>query len=408
MVMSTSARADKDKPKGAPFRPFRLAHGLVKTAAIIFGLPLTILSLMSVIGLVTDNFWARSVPALLITLVPPLFLVDRLLPADDVKRARGLPTDVLALCWLGWSLLFVGFGHPLTGGWLVREGDRFTRSGSVTLARLAYWAGGVVPEWPPPPAPPAPAATDEEDTASPDASPPAHEATEQDGSATAEGGVTRDGGDGGRQSYTTSELITRFTPAVVTVAAQGPEAVRSGTGFVIDRQGTVVTNHSLVKQAQSVKVRVPGGNWQTQVDYLSSNSKADVALLRISLPAGLVPLRLGDSDALSPDHRLLCLGNPLGLEHTVADGHLVARQQVADQAVLRTTVQISSGNAGGPLLNHQGEVVGLATTVLRDEGEDGEERSHVAIPSNTIRAMIRQDYPDRRSFGPGPDAPEGR
>ena len=88
---------------------FRLVRRLLKALAIGLGFVTTLLSLMAVVGLLTENGWIRVLVALVVALAVPAVLSDRLLP-DDVERARGLPSDVLALVWVGFPLAFaVGF-----------------------------------------------------------------------------------------------------------------------------------------------------------------------------------------------------------------------------------------------------------------------------------------------------------
>lgn len=124
---------------------FPVIHGISKTIAIVVGLFLTVISLMSLIGLVTDNFWIRLVPALVLALGAPLFLVDRLLPDGDQAVSKGLPTDVLAVVWLGFGVLYVGLAHPVTGSLIIAEGDRYATNGSTMIAKVTYWMGGASP-----------------------------------------------------------------------------------------------------------------------------------------------------------------------------------------------------------------------------------------------------------------------
>jgi len=130
---------------------FRVPHGIAKTIAIVVGLALTILALMALIGLLTDNFWIRLVPAVLVAVATPLIAIERMLPADEPKRAKGLPTDFLAILWLGFAVLFVGVAGPITRGVLVAEGDRYAASGPMIVARSVYWIAGATPEMPEPP-----------------------------------------------------------------------------------------------------------------------------------------------------------------------------------------------------------------------------------------------------------------
>ena len=88
----------------------KILYGLVKLASMIVGLIGSLLSLMALVGAVTERLWLRLGVAVIVALIVPLAIADRLIPAADPKRARGLPTDVLALVWLGSTLAVAFFG----------------------------------------------------------------------------------------------------------------------------------------------------------------------------------------------------------------------------------------------------------------------------------------------------------
>ena len=132
---------ESSRPTGA----LRIIFGVLKGACIVVGLPLTVLSLMSLVGVFTGNGWARSIIAIVVSLGLPLVLVEKLLPDEDQARAKGLFTDMLAILWIAIPLLFVGVAHGLTGGLIAREGDRFAASGYESLARASYWLAAVKP-----------------------------------------------------------------------------------------------------------------------------------------------------------------------------------------------------------------------------------------------------------------------
>ena len=122
---------------------FRITFLLVKTTATAIGLVGTLLSLMAVAGLVTDRLWLRLTLALIVALVVPLIIADRLLPSDDQRSARGLPTDVLAIVWLGCTVCFAALAGYGTRPMLVREGDRLFADGYPLVARFTWWMAGT-------------------------------------------------------------------------------------------------------------------------------------------------------------------------------------------------------------------------------------------------------------------------
>src|SRR5262249_47865041 len=118
------------------------AYWVIKLLAIVAGFPLAMLSVMALIGALTDNGFVRVIGAVAVLLVPPLVIADRLLP-DDPKKAQGLVTDVLAICWVLIAFAIAGVGGTTTKPMLSNEGDRLVRSGYPELAKITYLLGGV-------------------------------------------------------------------------------------------------------------------------------------------------------------------------------------------------------------------------------------------------------------------------
>jgi hypothetical protein len=121
-----------------------IAARLVKGVAIAVGGACTFVGFASIVGYVTSSGWARGLVALLLTGLFPAFAVDRALPKGDVTKGRpGLVANVVALVLLSLALLLVGFGQPVTGPLLVKEGDRLSEEGMPVLAHVVYLMGGV-------------------------------------------------------------------------------------------------------------------------------------------------------------------------------------------------------------------------------------------------------------------------
>lgn len=426
---SKALQISKPKKGKSSSSVFRIVHGVTKTLAILIGLPLTVLSLMSLIGLFTDNFWIRLIPALVLALGVPLFLVDRLLPDNEQAAARGLPTDVLAVVWLGFGVIFIGLAQPLTSSLIIAEGDRYAASDSTTIARMTYWMGGASPiasTEPPDGSGDADggpalgdggvATSDGGDVIEGDAT-PAKASGDGSTGATTDAGAREAGAakaDTGKQgkTYTASELFKKLSPAVVTISARGSRGSdeASGTGFFIDYEGTIATNQHVIRGAKAAGVKLigseyPGGHrWIHEVELLVENEEVDLALLRVPPQSEIEPLDLGDSDQVTPGDRVICIGNPLGLEHTLSDGIVSARRVHRGKRWIQMTAPISPGNSGGPVLTVDGLVIGIATATVG--GMFGTAQNlNLAVPVNELKAMIRDDYPDRRQFESGPGGP---
>jgi hypothetical protein len=138
------ARSSKKSSSSAQMvRIMRITRGV----GIFLGGFVTLVGVMSAVGLATDNFWARFLVALVVVVGLPAFVADRLLKRAESAGGLGLVADIFAIVLLSFALILVAAdvaSRPL----LVREGDRYARSGSRTMARLVYYLGGVSPVFP--------------------------------------------------------------------------------------------------------------------------------------------------------------------------------------------------------------------------------------------------------------------
>jgi S1-C subfamily serine protease len=167
------------------------------------------------------------------------------------------------------------------------------------------------------------------------------------------------------------------------------------SGFVYDKQGDIVTNQHVVDGATSVSVKFwNGASYPAHV--VGSDASTDLAVIRVDAPTSLLnPLRLGDSSALQVGDPVVAIGSPFGLDETVTSGIVSAlhRQMTSPNDFtindsIQTDAAINHGNSGGPLLNAQGQVVGVNAQIQSNSG--GNEGVGFAIPSNTVRSVVSQ------------------
>jgi serine protease Do len=186
------------------------------------------------------------------------------------------------------------------------------------------------------------------------------------------------------------------------------QEVGSGTGFVIDRAGTTVTNHHVIAAGPKVSVKFIDGATYEDITMLADDPANDLALLRVTLakpkagkPPVFEPLKLGDSDAVVVGERAISIGNPLGLDHTLTDGLVSARRMYEGKAWIQMSVPVSPGNSGGPLFNMRGEVIGVTTAQIG--GVLGRAQNlNIAVPVKVLAAHVQSNYPGARPFGQGP------
>lgn len=164
-----------------------------------------------------------------------------------------------------------------------------------------------------------------------------------------------------------------------------------GSGFVIAREGYIVTNNHVIENADEIKVKLSNGR-VFNAEVVGRDPKTDLALIKIEESDDLSPLPLGDSDALRVGTWVLAIGSPFGLEQTVTAGIVSAKGRVIGAGLyddfIQTDASINPGNSGGPLLNTKGEVVGINTAIMsRGGGNDG---VGFAIPINLAKGIIEQ------------------
>jgi serine protease Do len=159
-----------------------------------------------------------------------------------------------------------------------------------------------------------------------------------------------------------------------------------GSGVVINKQGHILTNAHVIEGANVIEVLLAKNRQKLTAKVLGTDIKTDLALLKISGNVGLVPLQLGDSDALRVGDPVIAIGNPFGYSHTVTSGIISAKGRVIGNGpydnFLQTDASIHPGNSGGPLLDINGRVIGINTAVSEEGVGIG-----FAIPINIAKQI---------------------
>ncbi|MCB0164561.1 MAG: trypsin-like peptidase domain-containing protein, partial [Anaerolineae bacterium] len=173
-----------------------------------------------------------------------------------------------------------------------------------------------------------------------------------------------------------------------------------GSGFVFDTEGHIVTNNHVVQDAQRVDVTFADGA-TIQAEVVGTDPDSDLAVLRVNAPGeSLRPVKWGDSDSIKVGQRAIAIGNPFGLDGTLTSGIISAlgRSLPTENGtfripeIIQTDAAINPGNSGGPLLNSQGEVVGVNTAIVPRQDRFGGERSFLgvgfAVPANLVKRVV--------------------
>jgi serine protease Do len=201
------------------------------------------------------------------------------------------------------------------------------------------------------------------------------------------------------------DLFRRVSPSVVLVATLDASGTMTGfgSGVVVSSDGLVATNEHVIRYADRLMVRLAVGREVTAV-RLVADADRDLAILWISAQ-DLNFARLGDSDQVQIGESVLAIGFPKGLDHTLTSGIVSGLRDIDGYRYIQTTVAISAGSSGGPLLNMNGDVIGLTV------GSFAKAQSlNFALPSNEILPMLRRAQTARREgkTKPSPDRRFGK
>lgn len=170
-----------------------------------------------------------------------------------------------------------------------------------------------------------------------------------------------------------------------------PETPRGGfgSGFIVDRNGVILTNHHVVKGADQVTVCLQDGRTFVSKD-IKSDPKTDLAVIRIEAKSPLPRIEFGDSSAMEIGDRVLAMGAPFGLIGSVSAGIISGKGRNPNITIyedfLQTDAAINPGNSGGPLVNLEGKVIGVNTAIKSNSG--GSQGVGLAIPSSLARNVM--------------------
>ena len=164
-----------------------------------------------------------------------------------------------------------------------------------------------------------------------------------------------------------------------------------GSGFIINKNGTVITNNHVIQNAEDILVKVGSKEYKAKV--VGSDPFADIAVLKIDTKDNFIPVSFGNSDTARVGDWVVAIGNPFGLGGTVTAGIVSARNRDINLTryddFIQTDASINQGNSGGPLFNLKGEVVGINTAIIAP-GQTGSIGIGFAIPSNAASTVIDQ------------------
>lgn len=204
-------------------------------------------------------------------------------------------------------------------------------------------------------------------------------------------------------ALTLPELYRRTAPGVVELDVQRQsqgqsgfpqESSATGSGFVIDEQGHIVTNQHVVGDAETATVRFANGD-EAAARVVGTDPSTDVAVLELRGDRDVTPLDLGSSDSLQVGQAVAAIGSPFGLEGTLTSGiisgldrDIQAPNGFTISGAIQTDAALNHGNSGGPLLDSRGRVIGIAAQIASESG--GNVGVGYAVPVDTVNKVVDQ------------------
>lgn len=189
------------------------------------------------------------------------------------------------------------------------------------------------------------------------------------------------------ESEVISKIFKEKSDAVVMIAAASPDGDRLGSGFFISRNGKIVTNYHLIQRAHKIVIKLKSGLAFVPRRVVNLDPEKDIAVIQIEADSP-VYFKMGNSNAVITGQRVLTIGSPQGLESTISDGLISSiRANEFGMKMFQVSVPLSNGSSGGPLIDLNGEVIGI-TTAAMSSGQN----INFAVPMNYVQILLRKPF----------------
>ncbi|MEI8388898.1 MAG: trypsin-like peptidase domain-containing protein [bacterium] len=194
------------------------------------------------------------------------------------------------------------------------------------------------------------------------------------------------------ENYTNDELNTinvyeNVSPSIVSVDVDINDGISSGTGFIVDQAGTILTSGHVIEGHKKIKITLSNGE-KYDGQIISDTETGDFALIKIKPKKNLSVIKLGDSSRIKVGQKVLAIGNPFGFSRTLTEG-IVSRVDKTKNKI-QTDAAINPGCSGGPLLNTDGEVIGINQSIYNPDNNKSNIGIGFAIPVNLAKNFINE------------------
>lgn len=184
-------------------------------------------------------------------------------------------------------------------------------------------------------------------------------------------------------------LYEKINPAIVCVDSHINKGISCGTGCIIDKSGIILTSAHVVDIGKNIIVTMSNGqDYNAKIIKHLGNNK-DIAILKINVPIELKTVKLGNSEKIKVGQKVFAIGNPFGFNGTLTQG-IISRIDYSKNRI-QTDAAINPGSSGGPLLNSNGEIIGINQAIFNPDNNISNIGIGFAIPINTIKEYLKEE-----------------
>ena len=185
-----------------------------------------------------------------------------------------------------------------------------------------------------------------------------------------------------------ASVYEKINPAIVSVDTQLKDGFSSGTGCIINSNGTILTSAHILEDGKDIIVTTSNGEDYKAKVLKKYGDKKDIALIKISAPYELKTIKLGDSEKIKVGDSVLAIGNPFGFKGTLTKG-IISRIDYSKNRI-QTDAAINPGSSGGPLLNTHGEIIGINQAIYNPDNNISNIGIGFATPVNLIKEYLSE------------------
>lgn len=191
-----------------------------------------------------------------------------------------------------------------------------------------------------------------------------------------------------REEITNINVYEKINPAIVAIDATIPTGVSSGSGCIIDKNGTILTSSHVIDNSNNIEVTVANGEKYDALILEQTGLSKDLALIKITPKQPLKTVKFGDSSNVKVGQKVLAIGNPFGFNGTLTQG-IVSRIDYKKNKI-QTDAAINPGSSGGPLVNTTGEVIGINQAIYNPDDNVSNIGIGFAIPINEAKKILHR------------------